>query len=145
MDQRISIVTLGVADLKKARAFYDALGWKVASEDQAEDIVAYDLIGMTLCLYPLNKLAEDAKIEIKNHEYSTITIAYNVGSEEEVDAVLEEAVRAGGKKVKTAEKAFWGGYSGYFADPDGNLWEVAHNPFAPLGPEGEFRWNGFND
>ncbi len=143
MEQRLSIITLGVSDLKELRAFYDALGWEVASEDQAEEIVVYDLISMTLCLYPLDKLAEDAKVKVEPRTYSTITLAYNVRSEEEVDATLEEAVKAGGKLVKPAEKVFWGGYSGYFADPDGNLWEVAHNPFAPLGPNGEFQWNGF--
>ena len=145
MDQRISIVTLGVSDLKRTRAFYDALGWKVASEEQADQIVAYDLISMTLCLYPLDKLGEDAKIKVNRQEYSTITLAYNVRSEEEVDAALAEAVKAGGKLIKTAEKVFWGGYSGYFADPDGNLWEVAHNPFSKLGPDGEFRWLGYGD
>jgi len=145
MDQRLSIITLGVADLKRSRAFYDALGWKVASEDQADQIVAYDLIGMTMCLYPLDKLGEDAKIQVQSQEHSTITMAYNVRSEKEVDTALDEAVKAGGKQVKAAEKVFWGGYSGYFADPDGNLWEVAHNPFAPLGPNGEFQWKGYGD
>lgn len=145
MDQRLSIITLGVADLKKARAFYDALGWKVASEEQADQIVAYDLINMTLCLYPIDKLGEDATIKVQSQEFSTITIAYNVRSEEEVDAALAEAVKAGGKLVKPAEKVFWGGYSGYFADPDGNLWEVAFNPFAKLGENGEFKWLGYED
>jgi len=143
MDQRRSIITLGVADLRKARAFYDALGWKVASEEQADQIVAYDLISMTLCLYPLDNLAEDEGIEVQRQKYSTITVAYNVGSENEVDAVLEEAVKAGGELVKAPEKVFWGGYSGYFADPDGKLWEVAHNPLSKLGPNGEFRWEGY--
>jgi catechol 2,3-dioxygenase-like lactoylglutathione lyase family enzyme len=143
LDQRLSIITLGVADLKRSRAFYDSLGWKVASEEQAENIVAYDLIGMTLCLYPLEGLAEDAKIKVEKPEYSTFTLAYNVGSEKEVDVALKEAVRAGGKLVKPAGKVFWGGYSGYFADPDGYLWEVAFNPFAKLGKNGEFRWLGY--
>lgn len=142
MEQRISIITLGVSDLKKARAFYDALGWKVASEDKTEEIVAYDLQNMTLALYPLDKLAEDAKISVERSGYSTITIAYNVNSETEVNETLEEAQKAGGKLIKAAEKVFWGGYSGYFSDPDGNLWEVAFNPFAPLGPKGEFQWGG---
>jgi uncharacterized protein len=142
MEQRISIITLGVSDLKKARAFYDALGWKVASEDQVEEIVAYDLQNMTLALYPLSKLAEDTKIPVERSGYSTITIAYNVNSETEVNETLEEVQKAGGKLIKTAEKVFWGGYSGYFSDPDGNLWEVAYNPFAPLGPKGEFQWSG---
>lgn len=145
MDQRLSIITLGVADLKRSRTFYDALGWKVASEEQADQIVAYDLFSMTLCLYPLDKLAEDAQIEVNHQEFSTVTLAYNVRSEDEVDAALKEAVKAGGRLVKEAGKVFWGGYSGYFSDPDGNLWEVAHNPFAPLGPEGEFRWKGYED
>jgi predicted lactoylglutathione lyase len=145
MDQRISIITLGVADLKRSRAFYDALGWKVAAEDQADQIVAYDLIGMTLCLYPLKGLAEDANVEVKSQKYSTITLAYNVESEDEVEAALNEAVKAGGELVKKAEKVFWGGYSGYFADPDGNLWEVAFNPFAKLGENGEFRWLGYEE
>ncbi len=143
MEQRLSIITLGVSDLKRSHTFYDALGWKVASEEQADQIVAYDLISMTLCLYPLGKLAEDAGIEVQRQKYSTFTVAYNVGSEEEVDAVLEEAMKAGGELVKPAETVFWGGYSGYFADPDGNLWEVAHNPFSKLGPNGEFQWKGY--
>jgi predicted lactoylglutathione lyase len=143
MDQRLSIITLGVSDLKRSRAFYDALGWEVASEDQAEEIVAYDLIGMTLCLYPLDKLAEDTRVEVQRPANFNITLAYNVRSERAVDTTLEEAVKAGGKLIKPAERVFWGGYSGYFADPDGNLWEVAHNPFAPLGPNGEFRWLGY--
>ncbi len=117
MEQRLSIITLGVSDLKKSRAFFDALGCKVASEDQAEKIVAYDLINMTLALYPLDKLEEDAKVKVERQTYSAFTIAYNVRSEEEVEATLKEAVKAGGKLVKPAEKAFWGGYSGYFAGP----------------------------
>ena len=143
MEQRLSIITLGVSDLKKSRAFFDALGWKAASEDQAEKIVAYDLINMTLALYPLDKLEEDAKVKVERQAYSAFTIAYNVRSEEEVEATLKEAVKAGGKLVKPAEKAFWGGYSGYFADPDGNLWEVSYNFVAPRLSIGEFQWNGF--
>ena len=135
MEQRISIITLGVSDLKKARAFYDALGWRVASEDQAEEIVVYDLQNIALALYPWDKLVEDAKVPSERSGYSAVTIAHNVNSEGEVNDVLEEAQKAGGKLVKPAEKAFWGGYSGYFSDPDGNLWEVAYNPFSALGPQ----------
>ena len=146
MEQRLSIITLGVSDMAKSRAFYDALGWQVASEDQSEEIVAYNLQSMALALYPLDKLAEDAKIETPARpQYSTHTIAYNVGSDAEVDQTLDYAVSAGATLVKPAEKVFWGGYSGYFADPDGNLWEVAHNPFSALGPNGEFQWGGVED
>lgn len=143
MEQRASIITLGVKDLKKSRAFYDRLGWKVASENQAEEIVAYDLQDMTLALYPIHKLEEDAKVSVGKSQYSAFTLAFNVSSESEVDSVLMEAVEAGAELIKPAEKTFWGGYSGYFADLDGTLWEVAFNPFSKLGPNGEFRWNGF--
>lgn len=142
MQQRISIITLGVSDLKKARAFYDSLGWKVACEDQVEEIVAYNLPNMALALYPLDKLADEAKVPIRRGGYSSVIIAYNVNSESEVQDILDEAKKAGGEIVKPAEKVFWGGYSGYFSDPDENLWEVAYNPFSPLGPKGEFQWGG---
>lgn len=142
MEQRLSIITLGVADLQRSRKFYDALGWKIASEAHAADILAYDLPAMTLALYPLDKLADDAKVAMSDKIQPSFTLAYNVSSEQEVEEVLQEAIKAGGKCIKPAEKVFWGGYSGYFADPDGYLWEVAHNPYAPLGPKGEFQWNG---
>ena len=142
MEQRLSLITLGVADLAKARAFYDALGWKVATEDQSEAIVCYNLNNMALALYPWDKLAEDAQVPVERSGYSAITIAYNVSTEQGVDLILSEAEKAGGTIVKPAQKVFWGGYSGYFADPDGHLWEVAHNPFSSLGPNGEFQWGG---
>ncbi|MDD9899544.1 MAG: VOC family protein [Alphaproteobacteria bacterium] len=142
MEQRLSIITLGVTGLKKARAFYDALGWTVANEDQAGEIIAYNLQGMTLALYPLDKLVEDAKVPAAQPGGAAFTIAYNVRSEKEVDDTLVEAQKAGGRLVKPAEKVFWGGYSGYFADPDGHLWEVAFNPFSPLGADGAFQWGG---
>jgi len=145
MDQRLSIITIGVANMGKSRTFYDALGWTVSNESQAEEIIAYDLQNMTLALYPLQKLEEDAKVKVTPSQYSPITIAYNVGSTDEVDAVLAQISNIGGEIVKPAEKAFWGGYSGYFADPDGTLWEVAHNPFSTLGPKGEFQWNGVSN
>jgi len=143
MEQRISMVTLCVTDLQRARKFYDALGWKVASEEQVENIVAYDLQNMVLALYPWEKFAQDIKIPKERSGYSAVSIAYNVKSEEEVDRVLEEVDRAGGKIIQPAEKVFWGGYSGHFADPEGNLWEVACNPFSALGPKGEFQWGGY--
>ncbi len=142
MEQRISIITLGVADLKQSKAFYDALGWRAVSDEKTPEIVAYDLYGMTLTLYPWEKLAEDAQIPPARSGPSAVTLAYNVSSEQAVEDALKEAENAGATIIKPAQKVFWGGYSGYFADPDSHLWEVAYNPFAPLGPEGQFQWNG---
>ncbi len=143
MEQRISIVTLGVKDLVAARAFYDALGWKIANDgEEAASSVAYDLMGMTLCLYPWDKLAEDAQVPPAGEGFRGVVLAYNVRAKEEVAQVLAEADTAGGRIVKPAQDAFWGGHSGIFADPEGHLWEVAWNPFAPLGKKGEFRWQG---
>lgn len=139
MDQRISIITLGVSDLKKSRDFYDSLGWSVASNEDTEDIICYNLNGMSFALFPRDGLAEDAGVEIKSEGYSSITLAYNVSSENEVDEVLSLAKEAGAEIVKQGQAVFWGGYSGYFADPDKNLWEVACNPFSPLKKDGSFQ------
>ncbi len=144
MQQRISIITLGVADLKKAKAFYDALGWKIASDEQQEEIVAYDLQSMALALYPWEKLALDAQVPAERSGYSSFSIAHNLNSEEEVSELLSKIPDAGGTILKPATKAFWGGFSGCFADLDGHIWEIAYNPFAKLGPNGEFQWNGFS-
>lgn len=142
MEQRLSIITLGVADLAKSKSFYDALGWKVASDESVEEIVAYDLQSMALALYPWEKLAADAKVPTQRTGYSAFSIAHNLNSPEEVCELLAKIEAAGGAILKPASKAFWGGFSGCFADPDGHIWEVAHNPFAKLGPNGEFQWNG---
>ncbi|MEP2980092.1 MAG: VOC family protein [Lentilitoribacter sp.] len=144
MDQRVSIITLGVKDLAKAKGFYEALGWKAAEMPPEEEgnIVAFDLQTMTLALYPLDKLDEDTGQAIERKGPPTFTLAYNVASEKEVDQTLTDAQTCGANIIKPAEKAFWGGYSGYFTDLDGYYWEVAFNPFAKLGPKGEFQWNG---
>jgi len=134
MEQRISIVTLGVADLAKSREFYERLGWKKSGNN--ESIVFFQAGGMALALYPKGDLAKDAKVSADGSGFAGVTIAYNTRSREEVDAVLAEAVRAGAKLLKAAQEAFWGGYSGYFADPDGFLWEVAWNPFFTIGADG---------
>ena len=144
MEQRLSILTLGVESLTRSKAFYDALGWEAANDGaaEAENIVAYNLHGMALALYPREKFAEEIGEPVQAPTgYSPVTLAYNVESEAEVDAVLQEAVAAGGTLVKAARKVFWGGYSGYFADPDKHLWEVAYNPFSPLRQGGVFQWN----
>ena len=142
MEQRISIITLAVSDLAKSKAFYDSLGWKAINEDEAEGIVAYNINGMAFALYPYAKLGEEFDVPSEMPTHAAFTMAYNTRSENEVDDVLKHVQSVGGNVVKMAEKVFWGGYSGYFADPDGNMWEVAYNPFSPLGPNGEFQWGG---
>jgi uncharacterized protein len=136
MESRLNIVTLGVADLKKAREFYEALGWKASSASQG-DIVFFQLGGMVLALYPRVTLAEDATVEAAGDGFKGFTLAQNVRTKAEVARVLETAKVAGGKIVKPAQDVFWGGHSGYFADVDGNLWEVAWNPHFKLSAQGE--------
>lgn len=136
MDHRIHIVTLGVRDLSRSEKFYSlGLGCKKSSVSQ-EGIIFYQLGGTVLTLYPRNLLEEDITVSVNSSGYSPFTLAYNAKSETEVDSVLERAVEAGAILIKPAQKVFWGGYSGYFADPDGFLWEVAHNPFFALDEKG---------
>jgi len=131
----VSLITLGVEDLERARGFYDAMGL-TASPKSAEGVVFYQMPGAVLALFSRGALAEDATIDAAGSGFAGIALACNVGSPGEVDAMLERAVHAGGKLVKSGKKVFWGGYSGYFADPDGHLWEVAHNPFFPKDSRG---------
>ena len=138
MEPRISLVTLGVADLARSRAFYEALGWRASSASQPE-IVFFQANGLALALYGRAALAEDAEVEDRPCGFSGITLAHNVASEAEVDAVFAAAVAAGAQAVKLPRKVHWGGYSGYFADPDWHLWEVAHDPFFPLDADGDLR------
>lgn len=135
MEPRISLITLGVADLGRARAFYERLGWrrKVAA---AEGVAFFQMGGMALSLYPRQELAADARLSVEGSGFAGFALAYNARSRDEVDAVLAEAVAAGARLLKPAEEAFWGGYSGYFADPDGFAWEVAWNPGFSLGEDG---------
>jgi uncharacterized protein len=129
MRQKLNIITLGVKDFERALRFYrDGLGWKPASESQ-DGIAFFPLGGIILALYPREKLAEDAKMSAEGSGFSGITLAYNTKTKEEVDEVLSMVERLGAKVVKRGESVFWGGYSGYFADLDGHLWEVAWNPF----------------
>jgi uncharacterized protein len=138
MEQRVSIVTLGVGDLTRSREFYERLGWR-RSMAKAEEIVFFQAGGVALALYPRGELAKDANVAADGQGFCGVTIAYNARSGEEVDAVLGEAKAAGAKIVKTAREASWGGYSGYFADPDGFLWEVAWNPFFAIAEDGAIR------
>lgn len=127
MEQRISLVTLGVGDLSRSVAFYEALGWR-RSVRQAEGVAFFQMGGMAFGLYPLDSLAADAGVSAGRSGFPGFALAHNTRTREDVDAVLAEVAAKGGKIVKPAEEVFWGGYSGYFADPDGFLWEVAWNP-----------------
>lgn len=129
MEHRLHIVTLGVSDLKRAEKFYsEGLGCKKSAMSQ-ETITFFQLESVVLALYPKHLLAEDAAITMNSSGYSPFTLACNATNEADVDELLQKAVAAGAKLIKSAQKVFWGGYSGYFADPDGFLWEVAYNPF----------------
>ena len=135
---RISLVTLGCTDLPALRAFYRGLGWPEV--DPAEEAVAFfRLAGSVLSLFPATELAADATVPVgpAGGEFrSSRSLAINVDSPAEVEQVLATVAAAGGRIVKPGQKVFWGGFSGYFADPEGNLWEVAHNPFWPLDERG---------
>lgn len=138
MDQRLSLVTLGVADLERARRFYEAgLGWERNNKD--DSVAFYQLPGMILALWSREALAEDAGIADGGAVFGGVALAYNTRSRGEVDAVLAEAETAGARILKPADETFWGGYSGYFADPDGHLWEVGWNPFWSMDAEGRIR------
>jgi len=139
MEQRISIITLGVNDLATSRRFYlDGLGWKESVPPSNEQVCFIQMNGIVLGLYGRDALAEDAQTPNEGSGFRGAALAYNTRSKEEVDETLAEAVIAGGTLIKTAEDVFWGGYSGYFADPDGHLWEVAWNPFASIDENGNF-------
>jgi predicted lactoylglutathione lyase len=135
LEPRLSFITLGVADVGKARKFYEALGFRASGASQA-DVAFFDLGGIVLSLFGREALASDANVPVSTPGFSGVSLAHNVNSETEVDQVLNEAVSAGAKLFKPGQKAFWGGYSGYFADLDGHLWEVAYNPFMPLDAQG---------
>ncbi len=138
MEPRLTLVTLGVKDVARARRFYEAMGF-VASGPSGESVAFYSAGGVVLALFGRADLAHDATVEDSPPGFSGIALAHNVRSEAEVEQVLAEAAAAGGRIVKPAKRAFWGGYSGYFADPDGHLWEVAHNPGFPLDAEGRLQ------
>ncbi|CAN5367205.1 VOC family protein [soil metagenome] len=128
MEPRLSLVTLGVSDLARARTFYEhGLGWPVQPQSTG-DVVFFGLQGLWLALWSREALAEDAGLSPGGSGFSGIALAHNVRTRQEVDAVLAQAEGAGARIVRGAQEVFWGGYTGYFTDPDGHLWEVAHNP-----------------
>jgi hypothetical protein len=135
MEQRLSLVTLGVRDMARARGFYERLGWRASSASN-EAVTFFQAGGVVFGLYGREALAEDASVSPDGSGFSGVALAHNTQSREAVDAVIAEAEAAGGTVVKPAEDVFWGGYSGYFADPDGHLWEVAWNPHFPFDDAG---------
>jgi catechol 2,3-dioxygenase-like lactoylglutathione lyase family enzyme len=135
MEPRLTLVTLGVEDVPRARDFYRRLGF-VAAGPGSDSVAFFSAGGVVLALFGRKDLAKDATVSDSRPGFSGVALAHNVRSEPEVEAVLKEAAAAGGRIVKPAQRAFWGGYSGYFADPDGHLWEVAHNPGFPLDAAG---------
>lgn len=132
--QRVTLITLGVSDLARSRAFYHALGWHPVSE--TDKISFFQLHGAALALFGLTDLADDQDRPVGTLGTGAMTLAQNYGSEEDVDAAWHVAIQAGATQIKLPQSTSWGGYSGYFADPDGHVWELAMNPFWPLAQDG---------
>jgi len=130
-EPRLTMITLGVEDIAKSTEFYEKLGFKKSLASQ-DSVTFFITNGTVLGLFGKSALAEDAGVEDAPVAYRGVAIAHNLDSEEAVDAAYAHALSCGATSTKAPHKVFWGGYSGYFADPDGHLWEVAHNPFAPL-------------
>jgi catechol 2,3-dioxygenase-like lactoylglutathione lyase family enzyme len=143
VQQRLSVITLGVTDLARARAFYGALGWKTGAAP-ADDVVFFQAGGMVVALWDRALLAEDSAVT-DGGGWGGVTLAHNVGSPAEVDAVIDEARAAGAKIGRPGAPTFWGGYSGVFVDPDGHPWEVAHNPHWGLAEDGSVVLNPASD
>jgi uncharacterized protein len=137
MEPRVSLITLGVADLERSRRFYEALGWRSTSKPE-DGVVFFQSGGMVLALWGRDELAKDSCVE-DTGGWGGVTLANNVGSPAEVDALLDLARAAGAAVPRTGAETFWGGYSGLFIDPDGHPWEVAHNPFWTIAEDGSVR------
>ncbi len=141
MEQRVSLITLGVRDTARATVFYEALGWRRV--ETPDGIIVFDLIGQALALYPRAALARDMGVDESELGSGAMTLAHNLSTREAVAPMLARAEAAGATILRPAQDVFWGGHMGYFADPDGHVWEVAWNPYASLSPEGAFRWEGY--
>ena len=133
MKPRISMITLGVEDIERATKFYQQ-GLHLPKKESPPGVAFFTLNGTWLGLYEKSALAEDIGISAEGNGFKGVTLAHNVASEDEVKSVIDQAVSAGAQLVKAPEKVFWGGFSGYFSDPDGHLWEVAYNPLFWVGP-----------
>lgn len=132
--QRVTLITLGVADLERSKAFYGTLGW-TPTNDEGE-VVFYQINGMVLGFFGLQALANDQGRPDAKLGTGAMTLAQNFATDAEIDAAYALALKAGATPLKAPEKVFWGGYSGYYADPDGHVWELAHNPFWDLAADG---------
>jgi predicted lactoylglutathione lyase len=139
MKQRLTLVTLGVSDLERARAFYEALGWTTGAEP-GDDVVFFQAGDMIVALWDRARLAEDSCVE-DSPGWGGVTLALNLGSPAEVDAAIDDARAAGATIGREPAETFWGGYSGVFVDPDGHPWEIAHNPHWTLAADGGVRLN----
>ncbi len=138
MEQRLSLVTLGVMDLERSRRFYEQLGWK-RSLAGAQGVVFFQTGGMAIALYPRVDLANDAGTPNDGQGFRGISLSLNVRRREDVNTVLREAVAAGATLLKAAHEAVWGGYLGHFSDPDGVVWEIAWNPAFPIAEDGSIQ------
>jgi predicted lactoylglutathione lyase len=136
---RLTLVTLGVNDLDRATSFYEALGWRRSSASVAGEVSFFQLSGLALALFGRQALADDATVSADGTGFRAVSLAINLESEAEVDRVAAEWVGCGGTIVKQPCRVFWGGYSGYVADPDGHLWELAHNPGFTIQADGTMR------
>ncbi|MFD1702299.1 VOC family protein [Methylopila henanensis] len=134
----LTLVTLGVADIARSTAFYEALGLKAARDSNA-NVTFFNTSGPVLSVYSRAALAADAQLPSEGDGFRGLSLAWNLASEADVDKAIVRIVAAGGKLIKAAEKTFWGGYSGYAADPDDHLWEIAHNPGFPFDDAGRLR------
>ena len=141
MEQRVSLITLGVTDMDSEAVFYEALGWQRV--DSPDGVIAFDMVGQTLGLYPLAALAEEIGLPVEALGKGAVSLSHNVRAKEEIAAVLAAAEAAGAEILKPAQDVFWGGHHGYFRSPDGHLWEVAFNPFSKLREDGAFCWGGY--
>lgn len=136
MEQRLTLVTLGVTDVARSRAFYEGLGFK-SSSFRADDVAFFQMGGTVLSIYDRQSLANDiGRADTEAAGFNRVTLAWNARTEREVDTAISEAVKAGATLIKAAEQTSWGGYSGYISDPDGHLWEIAYNPHWPLDEKG---------
>ena len=140
MEQRVSLITMGTQDMDAQAAFYEALGWQRV--DSPDGVIAFDLLGQTLGLYPLVALAEEIGVPVDALGRGAMTLCHNVTNKEDVADLMARAKAGGARILKPASDVFWGGHHGYFADPEGHIWEIACNPFSPLGKDGAFQWNG---